>query len=96
MGISTTDSERYAYDHSSGQNAAAQKSDEYGQLEASHLQRMMASPVEALAQSKRIRQLQEYLNAYRGNYQMPDMEVIPRTRLASSDFSSSTTTTSRD
>lgn len=91
MGISTTDSQRFSYDHASGQNAASQKSDEAGQLDASYLQALMSDPVAALGQANRIRQLQAYLNAYRGGYQLPDQEVIPRTRLASSDFSSSTT-----
>jgi hypothetical protein len=73
----------YSIDHASGQNAAAERSDELGKLRASHLQQMMADPTAAIGNADRIRQLQAYLNAYRGNYQLPGQEVIPRSRMAS-------------
>lgn len=87
MGQSSSSQHSYSLDHASGQNAAAERSDELGKMRASHLQQMMTDPTAALGNADRIRQLQAYLNAYRGNYQLPGQEVVPRSRMASESHS---------
>lgn len=92
MAERSSDSYQFALDHSSGQNAAAQRSDELAQMQAGHLQQMMKDPIGALGTADRIRQLQGYLNAYRGGYQLPDQVVVPHSRMASEQIATSSST----
>lgn len=77
-------------DLSSGQDAAHQVSQKLGAARAGHLQQMMQDPIAALGSAELIRQLSNYLGAYKSGQQLPDQEVIPYSR--TSGRSTNTTT----
>ena len=68
-------------DTTSGQDAAFQIGQELAQAKAAMQAQMLSNPMAAASSIARIRQMQAYLNAYRGGYQLPDQEVIQGTRV---------------
>jgi hypothetical protein len=77
-----------AYDHS-GADLAHKYGSELQSMQAAHSQALMNDPMSALATGKRIGQLQRYLSAYKGGYNLPDQEVLPAARVARSESSQS-------
>jgi hypothetical protein len=95
MGQSHTSSSSVsgAYDFAGGQDAAHKQSMLMADLEGTKLSQLMSDPVAAISSANRIRRIQDYLAAYRGGYQLPDQEVIPRVRLDQANTSSSQSST---
>jgi hypothetical protein len=80
---SNSSSSSQNWDYASGQDAAHKKAEELAQLGGSRYMAAVSDPLSIVASGNRIRQLQDYLAAYRGGYGLPDQEVIPGVRLAS-------------
>jgi hypothetical protein len=88
---SNASSSSASYDFATGQDLAANKADELGKLLVGQLQQRLVDPLGAVAAGQRIRQLQNYLAAYKGGYQLADQEVVPFARMAQSNQSNSAT-----
>lgn len=81
-------------DHTSGQDMAAQLSQALLDDQIDEFQMLMKDPIAAIANGDRIRSLTRMIQAYKGGYDLPDLEVIPHSRVASEDFGSRTTSQS--
>jgi hypothetical protein len=77
---SNSSSSSQNWDYASGQDAAHKKAEELAQLGGSRYMAAVSDPLSIVASGNRIRQLQDYLAAYRGGYGLPDQEVIPGER----------------
>ena len=77
------------FDHKTGQDMAAKVSQEIVQLRQAEYDALVNDPVKAISIGDRINDLERYLHAYRTGQQLPDQEVIPKSRLASSQNTSS-------
>lgn len=77
-------------DHTSGQDMAASLSQALLDEQGDELQMLMKDPIAAIANGDRIRQLSRMIQAYKGGYDLPDLEVIPHSRVAAEDFGSRT------
>ena len=73
-------------DHTSGQDMAAQLSQALLQEAGDELQLLMEDPIAAIASGDRIRNLSRMIQAYKGGYDLPDLEVIPHSRVAAESF----------
>ena len=80
-----------AIDHTSGQDRAASISQALLDARGDDFMTLMTDPIAAVATGDRIRDLSRMIQAYKGGYDLPDLEVIPHTRMASEKFGSSVT-----
>lgn len=74
-------------DTTSGQNAAKQMGDALAQAEYEKQQQLLRDPMSVAASIARIRKMREYLDAYKGGYNLLDQEVIPRRRIGGENYS---------
>lgn len=86
---SVGDNSSSQYDYTSGQNAANQMGQQILAAKARRDQDMLRDPMGVAASIMNIRRMQEYMNAYKGGYDLPDQEVIHDGRLASATNSQS-------
>lgn len=93
---STTTRNSYdvAIDNTSGQDIAASLSEALLSGVGDDLLALMTDPIAAIATGDRIRNLSRMIQAYKGGYDLPDLEVVPHSRVADESFSTSTTTNS--
>ena len=91
---SSTSDHDLKVDHTSGQDMAASISQALLDAQADELQMLMKDPIAAIATGDRIRQLSRIIQAYKGGYDLPDLEVIPHSRVAAESFGNRTTTQS--
>lgn len=79
-------------DHTSGQDMAASLSQALLDEQSSEMEKLMGGdPIGAIASGDRIRQLSRMIQAYKGGYDLADLEIIPHSRVAAEDFGSRTT-----
>jgi hypothetical protein len=81
-------------DHTSGQDMAASLTQALLDEKADELQMLMKDPIAAIATGDRIRNLSRMIQAYKGGYDLPDLEIIPHSRVAAESFGNRTTTQS--
>ena len=81
-------------DHTSGQDMAASLSQALLDAQGDELQMLMKDPIAAIATGDRIRNLSRMIQAYKGGYDLPDLEIIPHSRVAAESFGNRTTTQS--
>jgi hypothetical protein len=74
-------------DTTSGQNAAKQMGDALAQAEYEKNQQLLKDPMSVAASLARIRKMQQYMNAYKGGYNLPDQEVIQQRRVGGESYS---------
>ena len=77
-------------DHTSGQDMAAQLSQALLQEQGDEFQMLMKDPIAAIATGDRIRNLSRMIDAYKGGYDLPDLEVVPHSRVAAEGFGNRT------
>lgn len=87
---STSDYQRKV-DHTSGQDMAASISQSLLDAQVDELQMLMKDPIAAIATGDRIRNLSRMIQAYKGGYDLPDLEVIPHSRVAAESAGNRTT-----
>lgn len=80
-----------AIDHTSGQDRAASLSDALLDARGDDFMTLMTDPIAAVATGDRIRDLSRMIKAYKGGYDLPDLEVVPHTRMANERFGTSVT-----
>ena len=97
MAFQSNSSQREAknFDHKTGQDMAAKVSQEIVQLRQAEYDALVNDPIKAISIGDRINDLERYLYAYRTGQQLPDQEVIPKSRLASSQNTSSNNSTTQ-
>ena len=88
---STTSTYDAAIDHTSGQDRAASLSDALLDARGDDFMTLMTDPIAAVATGDLLRNLSRMIAAYKGGYDLPDLEVIPHTRMANEKFGTSTT-----
>lgn len=81
-------------DHTSGQDMAAQLSQALLGEQIDEFQMLMKDPIAAIASGDRIRNLTRMIQAYKGGYDLPDVEVIPHSRVAAESLGNRTTSQS--
>jgi hypothetical protein len=81
-------------DTTSGQNAAKQMGDALAQAEYEKSQQLLKDPMSVVASIARIRKMQEYMNAYKGGYNLPDQEVIQQRRIGGETYSNNNSNSS--
>lgn len=81
-------------DHTSGQDMAAQLSQALMGEQVNEFQMLMKDPIAAIATGDRIRNLSRMIQAYKGGYDLPDLEVVPHSRVAAESFGNRTTSQS--
>ena len=88
---STTSTHDLKIDHTSGQDLAAQLSQALMGEQIDEFQMLMNDPIAAIASGDRIRNLSRIIQAYKGGYDLPDLEVVPHSRVAAESFGNRTT-----
>lgn len=83
-------------DHTSGQDMAAQLSQALLEEAGNEMQLLMEDPMAAIASGDRIRNLSRMIQAYKGGYDLPDLEVIPHSRVAAESFGTRATSDNKN
>ena len=81
-------------DHTSGQDMAASLSQALLDAQGDELQMLMKDPIAAIANGDRIRNLSRMIQAYKGGYDLPDLEVVPHSRVSAESVGNRTATQS--